>query len=79
MQPSIQTIKYAAAAMCVRGAGVVGEQMRRSCDIDGRAGGDKVISDVEAIKLQGWDTIGLLRVCMKVCLSVFTVAVEKNR
>ena len=52
MQPSIQTIKYAAAAMCVRGAGVVGEQMRRSCDIDGRAGGGKVIGDVEAIKLQ---------------------------
>ena len=38
MQPSIQTIKYAAAAiaMCVRGAG---EQMRRRSDIDGRADG----------------------------------------
>ena len=59
MQPSIQTIKYAAAAMCVRGAGVVGEQMRRSCDIDGRAGGGKVIGDVEAIKLQEWATIAV--------------------
>ena len=39
MQPSIQTIKYAAAAiaMCVRGAG---EQMRRRSDIDGRTGWD---------------------------------------
>ena len=39
MQPSIQTIKYAAAAiaMCVRGAG---EQMRRRSDMHRRTGWD---------------------------------------